>query len=488
MENQTNELIKDDKDFKNTIEAIIKDRVIRNSVASQSHLMFFHIYFSHYVKNAIADFQKEIFRITENPTNKLACIVAFRGSAKSTLVTLSYALWSILGVQKKKFVLIISQTKPLSGQHMASLRNELENNLLLKSDLGPFHEESGGEWSASSVVFSNSGARITIASVDQCVRGLRNNEHRPDLIILDDIEDSGSVKTAEGRNKTFEWFTREILPLGDLDTRVIIVGNFLHHDSLVMRIRKKIEAGEIDGIFKSFPIVDEDGQCLWPSKFDSKEKIESLRRKVMNESAWRQEYLLIPASEETAVICPEWIKTYKDLPKWNSEGLVIGVDLAVSLEDSADYTAMVSIKIFYDNNRPFFYVLPNPINKRMKFPESAETLKKLINAHEAGGENPKVAIESNGFQGPLADILADGGGEIIKVINSSNKRTRFVIISPLFQNGTILFPEKGAEGLITQAVGFGSEDYDDQIDALINAVTYAIEKFKRFIPPQIFMI
>src|SRR5579872_3336179 len=84
-------------------EALSQDRNARREVTRQSHLMFFHLYFAHYVKYEIAEFQKDIFRMTEDRSNKLAMIVAFRGSGKSTLVTFSYSLWSILGVQQKKF-------------------------------------------------------------------------------------------------------------------------------------------------------------------------------------------------------------------------------------------------------------------------------------------------------------------------------------------------------------------------------------------------
>jgi len=100
----TNSSTKGDMDI---LSAIVKDRAVRQAVARQSHLMFFSLYFPHYVKYPTAEFQKDIFRLTEDSSNKLACIVSFRGSAKSTLVTLSYALWSILGTQQKKFVLII---------------------------------------------------------------------------------------------------------------------------------------------------------------------------------------------------------------------------------------------------------------------------------------------------------------------------------------------------------------------------------------------
>lgn len=299
----------------NPLELIAKDRVVRQTLARESHFMFFNLYFPHYVKYELAEFQKDIFRITENASNKLACIVAFRGSAKSTIVTLSYSLWAILGCHQKKFVVIICQTQQQARQHMINIRRELENNKLLKSDMGPFQEETGGEWALSSLVFRNTNARITVASVEQSIRGLRHYEHRPDVLILDDVEDMNSCKTREGREKTFDWFTREVIPLGDIGTRTIIVGNLLHEDSLLMRLQAKIEANELRGIFRWYPLIDDDGQCLWPGKFDSEEKIEDLRKSVANELAWQQEYLLRIVSDATRVVFPEWIQYYDAIPK-----------------------------------------------------------------------------------------------------------------------------------------------------------------------------
>src|SRR4029077_61932 len=118
--------------------SIAKDRTVRQSVTRESHLFFFLVYFPHYVKYEVAPFQEEIFELTQDTSKKLVCIVAFRGSAKSTIVTFSYTLWAILGKQNKKYVLIICQTRAQAKLHMQNIRNELESNLLLKSDLGPF--------------------------------------------------------------------------------------------------------------------------------------------------------------------------------------------------------------------------------------------------------------------------------------------------------------------------------------------------------------
>lgn len=448
-------------------EALANDRAARREVTKQSHLMFFHIYFSKYVKYPIAEFQKEIFRVTEDTQNKLAIIVAFRGSGKSTLVTFSYALWSILGVQEKKFVLIICQTQAQARQHMQNIKHELEDNKLLRSDMGPFQEEKGGEqWAISSLVFSNTGARIMVASVDQSIRGIRHHEHRPDLIILDDIEDMASTKTMEGRGKIFEWFTREIVPLGDIGTRILMVGNLLHEDALVMRLKKMIDRGELKGIYHWFPLLDELGECAWPGKFDAPEKIEDLRKSVANELAWRQEYLLEIISDSTRVIFPEWIRTYSTLPKERATRIIIGVDLAIKEAMTADYTAMVVLNVYGYGENATAYVLPNPVRKRMSFPDVVETADNLNTSLRSTSRlHPKFVVESNGFQEIYVNAFAEAECEVAGVKITTDKRSRLALTSHHVRIGKILFPENGAETLIAEITGFGIENHDDLVDA-----------------------
>lgn len=456
-------------EMKVLIDAVATDRLVRQKATRQRHLLFFNVYFPAYVKYQFADFHKEMFRITEDASIKLALIVAFRGSGKSTIVTFSYALWSILGVQQKKFVLIVCQTQAQARQHMANLKYELEQNPLLKSDLGPFREEvSGGDWAISSLVFQNTGARIMIASVDQSIRGIRHHEHRPDLILLDDIEDINSTKTFESRNKTFDWFTREVVPLGDLGTRILIVGNLLHEDSLVMRLRKKIEAGEIpNGIYRWFPFLDESGNCLWPGKFDTQQKIEELRMSVANHFAWQQEYLLRIVSNEEQVVDPAWIQYYDILPinRDSFHGVFMGVDLAMSLKNRADYTAIVSALIAGHEKDFCMYVLPNVVNRRMKFPETLLQIKTTHDANKKIYSGVNLLVEDVGGQRYVIDQLEHDGYDAEGIKVTTDKRTRLVTVSGMIQNGKIKFPRHGAEDLIRQIVGFGIENHDDLVDA-----------------------
>jgi predicted phage terminase large subunit-like protein len=459
------------------IDKITKDRSVRTAITRASHEWFFTVYLSHYVKNQSAPFHEELFVLTEDPDWKLLCVVAFRGSGKSTIFTTSYALWSTLGKQQKKFVLIFCQTMGQAKLHMMNLRQELEGNALLKDDLGPFQEEHD-EWGSSSLVFSRTNARITVASTEQSIRGLRHQEHRPDLIICDDVEDLASTKTQEGRDKTHRWFTSEVIPAGDINTRIVVVGNLLHEDSLLMRLKSDIDTGKRKGEFRAYPLVDTDGIVSWTGKYPTLESIEEQKQTIGNESAWQREYLLRIITDEDQVVLPEWIKYYDILPSDSLSSdfrfATTGIDLAISEKVTADYTAMVSVKIFGRGRDLRIYILPNPINERLSFPMATERARKL-SLSLGGGVYTKLYIENVGYQGSFIEHLQSENvpAEEFRT-QGQDKRARLTLTTNLIQSGKILFPRQGAELLVKQLVGFGKERHDDLADAFSIVILKAI--------------
>ena len=459
---------------KSMFERITKDRAVRRAITRESHLMFFYVYFSHYVTYEIAEFQKDIFRITENIQNKLAVIVAFRGSGKSTLVTFSYSLWAMLGIQQKKFVLIICQTQTQAKQHLINLKRELESNALLRNDLGPFQEENG-EWGASALVFPQLKAKIMAVSTEQSIRGLRHNQHRPDLIICDDLENMASVKTYENRQKIYNWLCGEVMPLGDRGTRFVVVGNLLHEDSLVMRLKRDIEEGQRNGIFKIFPLITGDGSVAWPGKYPTPAALAEEKMKSGNEYAWQREYLLNIIPDEDQVIQKTWIHYYDALPirRDTYHGIYTGVDLAISQKETADYTAIVSGLISHEENF-CVYILPNIVNRRMNFPETIKQLKE-IDAANKKMYSSHILVEEVGYQKAVIDQLVHDSLNVEGVKISTDKRSRLISISAMIQSGKIKFPRHGAEALIRQIVGFGVERHDDLVDAFTIIAHHAIQ-------------
>ena len=477
------------------VEQMTQDKKIRTAITRESFSYFFHFYYAHYVKYETADFQKNIISLIESSHKENLFVVAFRGSGKSTIVTAAYPIWATLGKQQKKFVVIFCQTQAQAKQHMMNLRRELEDNDLLKKDLGPFRENSD-EWGAQSIVFSNTNARITVASVDQSIRGIRHYESRPDLIICDDVEDISSTKTRDGRNKTYQWLKGEVIPAGDKDTRLVIVGNLLHEDSLLMRLKEEREKDIIDGHFLYYPLINKKGVCLWPGKYPNEKDVEIERKKVGNEITWQQEYLLNIVPSEDQAIYPEWINYYDEIPErmdmyggYKSHLEVrIGIDPAISQSDVADYTAMVPGLLFETKTGYRIYILPKIINRRLNFPETINTCKVMYESYKKDYNLVRLVVEDVAYQKALPQQLKVEGVENVMTTHpgGQDKRSRLVLTANMIKSGQILFPREGAEELIQQIVHFGVEKHDDLADAFVNMAHSLLEKYPN--PPRIYFL
>ena len=449
------------------IRIMLKDQKIRKRIARENHLLFFSTYFGHYIQYDFADFHREMFDLSGDETIPTLVITAARGIGKSTILNMSLAIWSILGKPKKKFVIILSHTQTKARQHYINLRKELEENKLLQSDLGPFKEDSG-EW-GSSLVLPYYNARITFASTEQSIRGMRHMQYRPDLIIADDLEDNESVKTLDGRNKTYDWLTKDIIPAGETNTRLVVIGTLLHEDSLMMRLKKEILNGTRTGIYREYPLIDETGKILWPSKYPDQATADAERLRIGDEKSWYQEYLLRIISSTDRVVHPEWLRFYDERPptteKDEFRGYFIGVDLAISEKEHADCTAMVTVAVYGWGDEMKVYVLPNPVNEHLDFPSALDRAKTLSSSLMHNGRKACLYVEDNQYQKAFPQMLNNDRYPAKGITSSGDKRTRLTIINPIIKAGRVFFPHTGADELKNQLISFGRERYDDLADA-----------------------
>lgn len=446
---------------------MLKDSKVRQSVARESHLLFFSAYFGHYIEYKFADFHREMFTLSEDEKIQTLVVTAARDTGKSTILNTSLAIWAILGKFDKKFVVILSHTQAKARQHYANLKKELEENKLLKSDLGPFKEDHG-EW-GSSLVLPYYDARITFASTEQSIRGMRHKQHRPDLIIADDLEDNDSVKTLDGRNKTYEWLTKDIIPAGDSRTKLVVVGTLLHEDSIMMRLKKEILEGTRAGVYREYPLINEQGKVLWPAKYPDKESLVTEQLRIGDEKAWYQEYLLKIISDTDRVIHPEWIRYYTELPEKTVaneyRGTFVGIDLAISEKDRADYTAMVAVSVFGWAEDMKIYILPFPVNERIDFPSALEKAKGLSSGLAHDGRKAQLYIEDNQYQKAFPQMMIKEGYPAEGIQSQGDKRSRLTMVNPTVKARQVFFPKTGAEQLVLQLIGFGIDRYDDLADA-----------------------
>jgi len=269
-----------------------------------------------------------------------------------------------------------------------------------------------------------------------------------------------------------------------MGTRSMFVGNYLHDDSLTQRLREQ-RKDDPTAVYCEFPLLDMEGNCLWPGKYPNSAAVERQRLRIGDDGAWHREYLLRIISNAERVVHPNWIHYYDEFPKDHEGAKCIytatGIDLAISKETYADYTAMVSAKIYDipDEGR-VIYILPNPVNERLSFPETIERAKKLSLAIGEGTKT-KLYIEDVQYQKALVQDLQERHHFPAEGVptRGQDKRSRLAVVSPLIHSCNIVFPRFGAERLIEQLVGFGKEKHDDLVDAFTTLALPLMEKLKR---------
>lgn len=230
---------------------------------------FDQTYFPHYGKAAPSKLHEYLYErlpaIVNSPTGQRDALAAPRGEAKSTKVSLIFLLWVVVR-KLKHYPLIFMDAFEQSAEMLEAVKVELESNPRLASD---FPEACGKTrvWRVGCIVTAND-IKIESFGVGKRVRGRRHGPYRPDLALMDDIENDENSATPAQRDKLQSFVTKAILSLGPIDDSMdaFMVGTVLHYDSVLSRFLKHPMWNS--KVFKAI--------LKWPHRMDMWEKFEEL--------------------------------------------------------------------------------------------------------------------------------------------------------------------------------------------------------------------
>lgn len=405
--------------------------------------------------------------------NKRVAIAAPREHAKSVWFTLIYVLWCIL-FKKKSFIVIISDTKDQAEEMLGNIIEELETNPLILEDFGqlvgyfPPRAKDKKKWTASDIT-TLSNITVKASGIKSKMRGMRKSEMRPDLIILDDVENDESVNNQEQRDKLKNKFNKKVLNLGSKDTEVKIIGTILHFDSLLKSLLDKPRKGWIT---KLYTALKPDGQPLWPEWW-SLERLDEKRHDI-GSMAFEQEFMNNPLDATAQIIKPV---AYKNEPlDPNMLTCYAWVDLSSKDKEINDYTAMVTVGV-HKVDGLIYVVMP----ERIKTADIYEQLD-MIYGQYARFRHERIGFEDNAYQAMLAPVIqresAPGGryaGKYLPLVGKTtikDKVTNAKSIAAFIENGTIVFNDS-YQDFIAELVQFPKSAHDDWVDAFVGAVKLA---------------
>jgi predicted phage terminase large subunit-like protein len=514
-------------------------RELQKDLARKSLKIFATKYFAHYCKVNFAPFHIELFdylaEMTLNRGRQLA-IAAPRGNAKSSIVSLIYVLWCIC-YGYEKCIVIFSSTRKQSEKLLSHAKEELSSNFDLIRDFPEVCERPNPRWRNDEIITKNK-INIMSSSIEHGIRGIRHQESRPGLIVLDDVESTESIRSQEQREKTHEWFTKVVLNLGSESTNYIAVGTVLHFHSLLAKIISKEEfPGWEKKIYKSV-VKFSSHQYLWDKweqiycgkelyaedsgpgvakKFfeDNKDKMLEGTEVLWLEKESYYDLMLMRAQKGSLSFDSEKQNEPRD-----TSGLSIDMNKAVFWEDKhqgldelqaflgtrkavlgacdpsvgktnrSNYSAVVTV--FMEYTTKSIYVVDADVGRW-----DINTLLERICLHHKAHNFNKFVFEANGSQGWIGDFIKQMPTTIPAepVTNMILKEFRIMKLMLLIEQGRVKLSRRLTE-LNRELEQYPYGAHDDAVDALsmiidiaenFSVLTPEIVKamFAKFKPPTV---
>ena len=204
-------------------------------------LYFRETYFPHYYslegKSKLQDALETIYyKIIDDlkPMGLKFAIAAPRGFGKSTDVSIVFPIWCIVN-NYKHFIPLFSDAIELAETLVEAIKAELEENERLKQDFSNACG-IGKVWKIGEIV-TNNNIKVKAYGSGKRVRGVKHGTFRPDLAIIDDLENDTNVRSRTQRDKLEDWLAGAIDNLGSVDGSmdILYIGTILHRDSVLAR-------------------------------------------------------------------------------------------------------------------------------------------------------------------------------------------------------------------------------------------------------------
>ena len=477
---------------------------------------FRRIYFKDYHKVQDAPFhgllERQLMKMKTRRGRKFG-LAAPRGSAKSTIVTLEYVLYSVV-YGSERYIVIISNTANQATNLLTDIKYELENNPLLIEDFPEVCEigEKPGppRWRDNEIITRN-GIKVSALGSGQQFRGRKNRQDRPTLIIGDDVEPGENTNSPDRSLKLYTWFLKSVLKMGNAETNYILIGTIHNYQSLLSKfLNRELHPDWRGGVVRAVEVwSDHSGWTNWTRIYHRQEtyndetgpraalKFFEANKEAMlegtkvfwpdqssyydlmvcreeNYNSFSSEYQNEPVNPEDcdfnmdeATYWDDHYKTLDELLRKIGRNVEFygACDPSLGKENKrGDFSAIIVIA--RDPKNGTMYIIDADIKRR----SPDHTINDILAYSKVRGFN-RFGFEGNQFQCLMEDELRNRSnilGQYIpieSIINTGKKRARILSLQPFIKSGALQFCRRHLV-LLEQMKMFPLGRHDDGVDAL----------------------
>lgn len=261
----------------------------------------------------------QIFKLIDSGAKKIA-IAAPRGIGKTSIAR-AVAMKAIL-YRLTKFIVYVSNSATMAEMQSENIKRDLLTNQTIKKLFGNIKvsDFEGSDDTFSKLAWVAFGNTFVLPrGSGQQVRGINWSNHRPGLVVIDDLEDKDEIKNPDIREKQRNWFFSDLLKTEDKygePTVFIYIDTIKHEDSLLELLMDSPEWSSI-----RLSICDANYNTLdenYMTTEEIKAEVEEHRSKGLMDLFY-MERMNIPISIEDAVFKQEYFRYFED----EGENLVI---------------------------------------------------------------------------------------------------------------------------------------------------------------------
>jgi len=454
----------------------------RRRRATADPMYFCRTYLPHYFPKLPATFHYELVELLEQkpktgkgPKRKSSVrpvvpvvVAAPREFAKTTVCSFGYVLHQIC-FSRRKFIIIGSDTEDLASDLTGYIYLELLYNERLRQDFGELVDDN----LAVEDFITKNDVRLLARGRNQRMRGLKHKQWRPDLVILDDLENDLNVRNPQVVNQILDWIKSAVYPAMAAGGSLFIIGTILRWKSALHQMLTSPE--EPYGHFERriYRAIQEDGTSLWETKHPLHLLLR--QKQLMGTVAFNREKMNEPVQAQ-GLFRSQWVHYYHPDSIKDKDLIITGFfDPSMETKASSDYKAVITVGL--EPKEMVFYILDVLIQKI----SLEASFQSIFNRHRQYAY-VQFGVEDNLFQSLLLkefDRLVQEQGLVVPVKGVTHrvaKETRIASLSPLLERGKIRFirGHSDQELLVEQLLYFPSRSiHDDGPDALEGAIRLA---------------
>ena len=418
------------------------------------------------------------------PAEMRDAFIAPRDAGKSTWLFKILPMWAAAHGHVK-FVAAFADSGPQAKKHLSSFKRELEANPLLQADFPdlcvPLKRRGNMTVSDTQDLYqAQSGFVFAAGGADVSVLGMKVEDKRPDLIILDDLEPDEASYSEYQMEQRRGTLTDAILPL-NIRARVILAGTVTMPGSITHQMIKATLPGEetedwiITEKFKVHhykPILSDDEgieRSLWPEKWPM-----GWLNSVRHTRSFAKNY----DNNPMAIDGQYWTRDDFTYGSVACAMTVLSVDGAVTKKQSSDFTGLAVVGATAHQ--------PGDPKRRceVKYATAVKLLgkalrEKVLEILEMYPEISLLMIEGNQGQELWREVFHDMPVRIHIFSNSEPKEVRAGKVHNMYQRiPTRVVHTQRLQRAEEQMVGFPKLKNDDIVDAIGNPILKFLKPVK----------